>query len=1169
MNCLIDPLLKIDEYNRILKSIRNYTEPITVSGPSESQKAHLCVSVLNHLGQKGLFIAYNDIQARKIYEDLAFFLGDQVLLFPSKEIMLHDVEAKSYDAVFQRLLVLDRIVDGRFSAVVTSAEALIQKLVPEPIFKRSLLSFKVGQTIDLEKTAQDLVSIGFERVREVEGQGQFSIRGGIIDIYTINYDNAIRMELFDDEIDSIRSFDVLSQRSIDKVDQVKIIPVRELIYTVEGKQRVIGNLKNDLSEFLKKVTGKNSSDYIRQVETNIRNDMDRIKNEHHFPGMDRFIPYIIEQPDTIIDYIPDGIVFADEPSRIRQRIENALLESGEACKGMLEKGRILPKCFELNFDYEAIREKLDHSISVFLNTMPVDAGKEKYKHISIAAKTMSSYQGHIDLLIEELKEYRQKDSKLIVLAGTRGRGERLAETLRSKGIEAYYAESCDAEILPGQIIVTHGSLNKGFEYPSIKLVVVSDKEIFGQERKAKRTSTRKKAARINSFTDLNLGDYVVHQAHGIGQYVGIQKLAVDNVKRDYLKIRYQEGDHLYIPTNQLDLIQKYIGSEGKLPKLNKLGGTEWSKTKKRVKESLKELAEGLVKLYAARQASKGNAYSPDTVWQRQFEEIFPYEETEDQLRCIEEIKSDMESARPMDRLLCGDVGYGKTEVAIRAIFKAVMDGKQVAYLVPTTILAQQHYSNFKERMKDFPVSVEVISRFRTPAEQKKILKDVKAGNVDVLIGTHRLLQKDIQFKDLGLLVVDEEQRFGVGHKERIKSLKPDIDVLTLTATPIPRTLHMSLVGIRDISTIEEPPEERYPVQTYVMEYNPDVLRDAVNREMARNGQVFYLYNKVRSIQLKAIELQALVPEARIAVAHGQMDEKQLEDIMMRFMNYEYDMLICTTIIESGLDMPNVNTIIVENADAMGLAQLYQLRGRVGRSNRLAYAYITYKKDKILSEVAEKRLSAIKEFTEFGSGFKIAMRDLEIRGAGNLLGPEQHGQMDSVGYDMYCRLLDEAVRELKGEPAGEDELEISIDVNISAYIDDSYIGSETQKIEMYKKIAAIQDDRDIMDIEDELTDRYGDMPQAVRNLIMIANIKFLGRNCGFASIQEKDTNVILQFKDSEKVDLGILSKLMDKYKRKLMFTASNAPYITFKATDIKREALLSNIKILLQDINQLK
>lgn len=1170
MNYFINPLLEIREYNDILKSLKNYTLPVNITGPSDSQKSHISYAICEHLGLKGIFLAFNEMHARKVFEDFSLFYGDDVLFFPARELMLHDVEAKSYDAVFQRVKVLNRIIKGNYKFIVTSAEAMSQKLITREIFTANIQTFLSGERLDLTDLQHKLVMMGYERVSLVEGKGQFAIRGGIIDIFSVDSDFPYRIELFDDEVDSIRTFDIITQRSVEKLEAVEIIPAREVLYPAGNKESVIQNINADLKQYLKKIDNKNNQDFEIFIRTKIEGDIEKIKNHSYFPGVDRYIPYIIDNPSDISHYASDAIVFIDELSRFEQRIDNILLEHQEACKGMMEKGHLLPKSLEIFFDYNDLISKLSHVKTVYLNTMNAANDKsEPSLSYNVPSKSIGSYQGHIDLAISDIKMWKEKSSRLMVLAGTRGRGERLVDTLNDRGIECTYAEDPDTDIMPGQVVVARGSLNKGFEYSSIGFVVVSDKELFGQARKLKKQSRKREGIKIKAFTDLSTGDYVVHQAHGIGQYVGIEKLVVENIKRDYLKIRYQDDGYLYIPTTQMELIQKYIGSEGNIPKLNKLGGSDWAKTKKKVKESLRELAGELIKLYAQRQSVRGYAFQEDTVWQRQLEELFPYEETEDQLKCISEIKEDMESEKPMDRLLCGDVGYGKTEVAIRAVFKAIMGGKQVAYLVPTTILAQQQYSNFKERMKDFPVTVEVISRFRTQSEQKKILKEVKAGNVDVLVGTHRLIQKDIQFKDLGLLVVDEEQRFGVSHKEKLKNIKPNVDVLTLTATPIPRTLHMSMVGIRDISVIEDPPEERYPVQTYVMEYNTDVVRDAIYRELGRKGQVFYLYNRVRSIDLKAEEIQSLVPDAKLAVAHGQMDEKQLEDIMYSFINGDYDILVCTTIIESGLDMPNVNTIIVEDADKMGLSQLYQLRGRVGRSNRVAYAYITYKKDKILSEIAEKRLQAIKEFTEFGSGFKIAMRDLEIRGAGNLLGPEQHGHMESVGYDMYCKLLDEAVRELKGESLHEDEAEVSIDLNVSAYIDDSYISAENQKIEMYKKIASIQDEQDALDVQDELIDRFGDLPVSVSNLIRIATIKTLAKGCGFVSIQEKGEMVTLQYADSAHVKLEILGKLMEKYKRKLMFTASSTPYITFKTNGIGREDILSNITVLLQDINSLQ
>lgn len=1157
MSNLVNPLLEIREYKELLDSLRNYTKPLNILGPSDSQKAHICHGTCTHTGEKGIYIAFNEMQARKLFEDFSFFLGSDVLFFPSKEIMLYDVEAKSYDAIFQRIRVLDRMQRGDYKIVVTSAEAVSHKLIPPELFKECILEIGLNSRIDTSELARKLVMMAYEKADIVEKAGQFAIRGGIVDIFSIDSEYAVRIELFGDEVDSIRQFDVNTQRSVDRLEKTRVIPAREVLYPAERLEAITSEIKADLSKNVKKLPG---------LSRKISEDLEKMREEHYFPGIDRYIPYIIGQPHCLTHYDGSAAVFIDEPARQKQRVENILLEHYEICRGLLDKELILPRSQEMYFDYGVQTSIFEKGKMVSLNTISIDSkAAVTGKVLSIPCKQMASFQGHIDLLCDSIGQWKGNKSRIVVLSGTRGRGERLRETLLAKGIETSYTDSVGAPVAPGQVVITHGSLHKGFEYPTIGFVVVSDKEVFGQDRKPGKVSGKHKGSKINIFTELNIGDYVVHEAHGIGQYVSIEKLVVEGIKRDYLKIRYQDSGFLYIPTNQLDLIQKYVGSEGKSPKLSKLGGTDWAKTKNRVKESLRELAGELVKLYAQRQAAKGFAFSPDTIWQKQFEEQFPYEETDDQLKCIEEIKNDMESGRLMDRLLCGDVGYGKTEVAIRAIFKAVMDGKQVAYLVPTTVLAQQQYVNFVERMKDFPVTVNVLSRFRTQSEQKKILRDVKAGNIDVLIGTHRLLQKDIQFKDLGLLVIDEEQRFGVSHKEKLKNMRPDVSVLTLTATPIPRTLHMSLVGIRDISVIEDPPEERYPVQTYVMEYNRDVIQDAVIRELSRKGQVFYLYNRVRSIDVKASEIQALIPDARVAVAHGQMEEKVLEDIMYSFIKGEYDILVCTTIIESGLDMPNVNTIIVEDADRMGLAQLYQLRGRVGRSNRLAYAYITYKKDKVVAEIAEKRLQAIKEFTELGSGFKIAMRDMEIRGAGNLLGPEQHGHMETVGYDMYCRLLDEAVKELKGEPVHKNAAEVTIDINVSAYIEDSYINAEARKIEMYKKIASIQDQQDVLDIVDELADRYGDIPAPVNNLITIAYIKALAGSLGFSAVQEKNEAIIFQIGNMHNINIETIGKVAAKYKRQLLFNAGANPYLLYRIAGVNRDQLLDNIKIVLQDL----
>lgn len=1170
MNFFIDPLLKINEYNDLLGYIRNYSGAVSVVGPSDSQKTHMVYSLCTHTGIRSIYISFNDMQARKAYEDFCFFYGEEnVLYFPTKEIMLYNVEARSNDYVYQRVRTLEKCIKKEYKVIVLPVEALIQVISPREIFEAGIISFSVGLDIDIEDLINKFILFGYERVQTVEGKGQFAVRGGIIDIFAVNADSPARIELFDTEVDSIRLFDVASQRSTQGSPEYTVAPARDVIYYESSKQEIINNIKRDLSQYTAKLKNSNA-DIIKSITASVSEDIEKITEHHYFAGIDRYIPYLVEKPSTILDFIDqDTLVVIDETSRIKQRVENVVLEQNEFARNMLEKGGILPKGANWMHSIEEVFLFKDKKVLSLAAISSDNSLLRPAVQVSMPCKTGNSYQGHMELLIDDISRLKDKKYKIVVLSGAKGRGHRLVETLLTNDIVSGYSDTPDKDLKDGEVVITHGSIHKGFEYPTAGFVIVSDKEVFGQDKRVKKAKSKRDGNKIKAFSDLTIGDFVVHQAHGIGQYIGIEKLTVGDVKRDYLKIRYQEGAFLYIPTNQLDLIQKYIGTEGKVPKLNKLGGSEWAKTKSRVKESLKELAGELVKLYAQRQATNGFSYSEDTVWQRQFEELFPFDETDDQLKCIEEIKKDMESKRLMDRLLCGDVGYGKTEVAIRAVFKAVMDGKQVAYLVPTTILAQQQYENFKKRMENFPVTVDVISRFRTPLEQKKIIKSVKSGNIDVLIGTHRLLQKDIEFKDLGLLVVDEEQRFGVTHKEKIKTLRPDVDVLTLTATPIPRTLHMSLVGIRDISILEDPPEERYPVQTYVMEHNPELIRDGIIRELSRNGQVFYLYNRVRGIDLKANELKALVPDARIATAHGQMNEKELENIMYSFINGEYDVLVCTTIIESGLDMPNVNTIIVEDADRMGLSQLYQIRGRVGRSNRLAYAYITYKRDKALSEIAEKRLQAIKEFTEFGSGFKIAMRDLEIRGAGNLLGPEQHGHMDTVGYEMYCKLLDEAVHELSGGSAMLDNDEITIDLNVSAFIDNEYISSEELKIDMYKKIAMIESENDVIDIRDELLDRYGDLPEEVENLIDIALIKALAKQCGFVSVQQKEGIIMLQLKNGGAGTLSYLGKLLDKYPRRIMLNASSNPYLSFKLSTLSSTDILTNIKILLHDIIKLQ
>jgi transcription-repair coupling factor (superfamily II helicase) len=973
----------------------------------------------------------------------------------------------------------------------------------------------------------------------------------------------VRIELFDDEVDSIRYFDAMTQRSIEKIKTIEINAARELLLYDNEIKSAAQVLNHALEKRLKALNSAGKKKDAERLSEVIKEDIDKLNQGVYFEGLEKYLNFFKLEFNSILDYLKDFIIIIDEPNRVRQRYDNMELEFQEQFKGLLASNEVLPEQYGTFFTYDQLLTKFKNSKCISFNTLLKSSADFKPDAIiSFVSRSMHPFHGKLDLLMDELQLWKSRKYKVIILSGTEEKGRRLVQSLIDQDIEAIYKSSLDIELQDGHIVVMPGTLSNGFEFPSIRYAVISDREVFTAPKKE---GPKKKGRLIKAFTDLKVGDFVVHENHGIGQYIGIEKLTVGGLTRDYLNIKYGGNDKLYIPTDQLDMIQKYIGGEDKLPKLNKLGSAEWSKTKSKAQHSIQALAIDLLKLYAERQQKIGFSFSADTRWQKEFEDMFPYEETDDQLRCIEEIKRDMEDGRVMDRLLCGDVGYGKTEVALRAAFKCVMDSKQAAILAPTTILAQQHYNTCIQRFGSFPIKIDVLSRFKSASELKKAAQDVKSGTVDIIIGTHKLLQDSIKFKDLGLLIIDEEQKFGVGHKEKIKSIKTNLDVLTLSATPIPRTLHMSMIGIRDISLIEEPPEERYPVQTYVMEHNEDVIRDAIFKEVARGGQVYFLHNRVRSIAKTAARIKELVPEARVAYAHGQMDEKVLEDTMLDFYNGEYDVLVCTTIIEAGLDIPNVNTIIIMDADKMGLSQLYQLRGRVGRSNRLAYSYFTYQKDKVLSEVAEKRLQAIKEFTEFGSGFKIAMRDLEIRGTGNLLGKEQHGHMEAIGYDLFIKLLEETLQELKGETTVK-RVDTSIELQINAYIPETYITDENQKIEMYKKIASISNQQDLFDIEEEIEDRFGDIPTMVRNLLSIAYVKQQAQMCGISNISQRNNNIAIKFKTDKFIKPQAAMQIASDYKGRILFTASEQPYFTLKGTDEKPEELLKEIRNIVEKIS---
>ncbi|AFS79378.1 transcription-repair-coupling factor Mfd [Gottschalkia acidurici 9a] len=1160
-NMFIDSLKNLNSYSQIIDGIEKNNSPIALHGLSGENISHISHGINQHLDRQVLIITYDELKAKTISEDLNFFDKENSEIFPSRDIVFYDVDAFSHDISNQRLKVLDRLCKGENIIVVSSINAIINKIMSPDGLRKYIGKLKFGQIVELETLGSQFIAQGYERVDMIEGKGQFAIRGGIIDFFPINSEIPFRVELFDEEVDSIRTFDIKTQRSIDNIKEVDIPPVKEVLIEDDQIEQIIENIKEDLNISLKKLEKNKSLKEIKEkLSEKFNNYIDRIDNKLNISNLDIVLPYISENISNLINYFKDdAIIIVDEPQRIEESMKDFKSEFMVKYTDLFERGEVLSKQQNIYYSLEEIVEDINKKNCITSTNLLKNTSLFKPKAIiNFGVKGMQSFHNKLDILVEDLNHYKYRGYKVIILCGVEERGKRLLHDLKDSGIECSFVEDGDREIKSGQVFITPGSVSRGFEYSALKLAIISDKEIFGTNKKKKTFKSRKDAAPISSFTDLKIGDHVVHESHGIGKYLGIEQLKVQGVKKDYMTVKYSGEDRLYVPIDQMNLIQKYIGSDSGDPKVNKLGSGDWVKTKTKVKKQIEDMAKDLIKLYATRHTIKGYKFSEDTPWQKQFEDAFPYQETDDQLRSISEIKTDMETEKPMDRLLCGDVGYGKTEVALRAAFKAVMDGKQVAILVPTTILAQQHYNTLVERFADFPVKVEMLSRFRTAGQQKKIINDLKSGNLDILVGTHRILSKDVKLNNLGLLIIDEEQRFGVKHKEAIKILKESVDVLTLTATPIPRTLHMSLIGIRDMSVLEEPPEERYPIQTYVVEYNEQMLRDAIVKELSRNGQIYILYNRVQTISEFSAKIQRLVPEARITVAHGQMSERELEKVMLEFLKGEYDVLVCTTIIETGLDIPNVNTIIIHDADKMGLSQLYQLRGRVGRSNRIAFSYFTYEKDKVLTEVAEKRLRAIKEFTEFGSGFKIAMRDLEIRGAGNLLGGEQHGQMAAIGYDLYVKYLDEAIKRLRGEQR-EEKVETSIELNVDGYIPDRYIRNEDQKIEVYKRISAIENKSDYSDILEEIIDRFGDVPKQVVNLINISYIKSLCSRAKISSIKQIDKLVKIEFIEDKYITLDLMNELLSRFGSNIQFDISRNPSIKYKLKGNSQEDILSELE----------
>ena len=1174
---LFDVLEGYKPFEQMVQESQKSGAVIAASGMAGAQKAHAACALAARTGRPLLFLCDSERSATQTMEDLSALLGGGVSLLPAREITFYQDVAASREVAYRRIEAMRKVLSGDARAIVAPADALLHRMMPREAFNRNTISLRVGDVTPIDQLIERLLAAGYTREYMVEGKGQFSVRGGIIDVYPADALSAVRIEFFDDELDSIRAVDVMSQRSQGNMQEVVIPPASEAPVPQEGTEELArlllealarqeaaaqkGGVQKDDEASLADLPLEDGEIAAPEVFTRENRTMERfgeklraavgqMQNGVSNRVLEKFINLLYGQTETILDYMNRPIVVLDEPEALFARMDSRTGEFDQAITAALERGEALPEQQNLMLTQDEALAAMRQTTVLALTTIlrPV----EKLKPTLLAqmgGMGAGNYGGRTHDMCADFIRWQQDGWRILVLSGGTARGERMRQSFEDEGVKAAFDELGSAAPQNGECRIYPLTLSGGFQYPEIKVAVIASGDVYGA-KSAKGRPKKQQGSKIASFTDLNVGDYVVHETHGIGIYQGTKRLTSEGASRDYLLVQYLGSDKLYIPVDHLDRIQKYIGGgESAAPKLSRLGGKDWDKQKAKVRESLKELAFDLVKLYAERQKNKGYAFGPDTPWQQEFEENFPYDETPDQLQATEEIKRDMELDRPMDRLLCGDVGYGKTEVALRAAFKAVMDGKQVAILAPTTILAQQHYNTLMRRMEGFPVHADVLSRFRSAKEQKETLRRLKDGEIDIIVGTHRLLAKDVQFKNLGLLIVDEEQRFGVGHKESIKNMKKTVDVLTMSATPIPRTLHMSMVGIRDMSLLETPPQARYPVQTYVMEYQDSVIRDAILREIGRGGQVFFLYNRVGSIDQCYKQLSKLVPEARIAIAHGQMREHALEDVMLDFSQQKFDVLLCTTIIESGLDIPMANTLIIYDADHFGLGQLYQMRGRVGRSNRLAYAYFTVRPGKVLSETAQKRLDAIREFTEFGSGFRIAMRDLELRGAGNLLGPQQSGHLANIGYDLYCKLLEEAVLEAQGEaPKPNRDVETRMDVHVNAYLPAEYVTGDKQRLEVYKRIASITTAAQRDDVEEELVDRFGDEPLCVANLVAVAYLKAMCAKLGIDRVNQADGRIDMRFAANAQVDGQKLFKALTGFDKRLTLNAAPPVTLTLKDHD---------------------
>lgn len=1177
MKVLTAPLQELAEFEEG-KKLLDKGVPVGFTGLYDSQKLHIVYGLSRGFSQK-MIVTESEKKARKICEEYRFF-DPSACVYPGRDLLFYQADVAGTALTRERMRVIKALLSGKPVTVVTTIAALMTPLVPLSQIQKNVLSFDENAVIDEERLSRRLMEMGYEKTWQVETPGQFSVRGGIVDVFDMTEENPYRIELWGDNVESLRSFDVLSQRSVEQLKQVMIYPASEMMLSAARLHDGFIKIHRETTAFSEKLKKSGKTEEAARICAQISQLQEAAQALAGMVNLDGFVHYFYEDTESFLQYMDpqNSCVFLDEPGRLAETADALELEFRESMTQRMEKGYVLPKQAALLYPKRALSARLTGCPAASLSAL--DAKNSLFKaerKFEITVRGMSSFQNSFEALCKELKRYKRSGSRVLLLCPSRTRAKRLAADLQEQELTAFYSEDPDRTVQPGEVELFYGHVEKGFEYPLLKFAVISEGDIFSVRKKKKNRTKSYEGVKIHDFSELKVGDYVVHETHGLGIYRGIEKVRTEGTIRDYIKISYRDGGNLYVLATGLDVIQKYASADAsKVPKLNRLGGQEWNRTKSRVRAAVDEVARDLVKLYAVRQQSEGFSFSPDTVWQREFEEMFPFEETEDQLAAIAATKRDMESKKIMDRLICGDVGYGKTEIAIRAAFKAVQDGKQVVFLVPTTILAQQHYNTFQQRMKDFPVRIDLMSRFCTPAQQKKTLEDLKKGQVDIVIGTHRVLSGDLHYKDLGLLIIDEEQRFGVTHKEKIKKLKENVDVLTLTATPIPRTLHMSLIGIRDMSVLDEAPEDRLPIQTYVMEYNEELVREAISRELSRDGQVYYVYNRVNNIADVAAQIGRLVPGARVAFAHGQMAERELERIMLDFINGEIDVLAATTIIETGLDIPNVNTIIIQDSDRMGLAQLYQLRGRVGRSNRTAYAFLMYRRDKLLKEVAEKRLSAIREFTELGSGYKIAMKDLEIRGAGNLLGKRQHGHMEAVGYELYCKMLNDAIRGLRkdSESDGRERTDFStsVELEVDAFFPPSYIVNEQQKLDLYKRIAAVETAEESAEMKEELLDRFGEVPKPADNLLRIALIRAQAHRLYITELKGRPGRIRFFYRPDARVHGENISKLLETYGRRLQFSQKGTPVFTYSypqsdLADKKAEELLELTEELLEEMQR--